>query len=304
EMNEQSAMEDENGSRPVERRQDLPQLQRFAVPANHPAVAQSLFDRKIDPPMFGDYAKVRSVKAAAEILAIHPEELAGDAKTPRVLLARQQFGAGFSAVLATDLLWRWKMSLPSTSRAPEKFWQQLMFSLAPPGGGGLRLVKASPSAALHHAFSVRVEGAAKSAAPTLSVMSPDGAQHTLALGESADAESDRWQTSFTPDQPGRWRLQARDATGGEAHITVSVDAQPRTAETSNLPPDIDGLRQLAQATGGALIETEPVFHPPSPTAAIPEMKRTHPLWNSPWGMAVLLGLYGIELILRRSLKLL
>ena len=54
--------------------------------------------------------------------------------TGHILLARQQIGEGFTAVLATDLLWRWKMSLPSGSHAVETFWQQLLLSLAPPPG--------------------------------------------------------------------------------------------------------------------------------------------------------------------------
>ena len=94
-------------------------------------------------PQFAANAKVRAVKPGAETLAV------SGVGTPEVLLARQQFGNGFAAALTTDLLWRWKLSLPSSSHAVEKFWQQLLLSLAPASGEGLRVVKLTPSPAVN-----------------------------------------------------------------------------------------------------------------------------------------------------------
>jgi len=72
-------------------------------------------------PAFEEFAPVKSLKPGAEALAVHPSALAASA-TPRPLFAVQRFGLGRSAVLATDPLWRWRMTIPSKSNFFESFW--------------------------------------------------------------------------------------------------------------------------------------------------------------------------------------
>ena len=69
-------------------------------------------------PMFREYAAVQRAKPGAIVAAEHPSDSNGWGKRP--LLAMQHFGRGRSAVLATDSLWRWQLSLPSTSQAYQK----------------------------------------------------------------------------------------------------------------------------------------------------------------------------------------
>jgi hypothetical protein len=88
-------------------RQTLPELLPFKpVPGTAGA---KLFGSTTDIPHFNTYARVRAVKPGAEILAVHPKDRSPADKQPCVLVARQQFGAGFTAVMNTDLLWRWKL---------------------------------------------------------------------------------------------------------------------------------------------------------------------------------------------------
>ena len=104
---------------------------------------------------------------------------------------------------------------------------------------------------------------------------------------------------------GRWQLSATDGAGNVAAMSLPVEEMVRTAENSNAPPDVDGMRQIADATGGALIGTDPVFQPK--TADIPggeEARTSEPLWNQSWLLGTLLGLYAIELIARRMFRLL
>ena len=251
-------------------------------------------------PMFSNYARVLRAKPGAEVLAVHPTDLAPD-NSPRILLARQQFGAGFTAVLTTDLLWRWKMSLPSSSHAVETFWQELMLSLAPATGEGLRIVKASSTAAVNHVTSLTVAGAPSGQPPQMEAISPAGQHQALSPMSSAGG----WHAAFTPNAQGRWKLVARDEQGDYAAMSLPVEAQVRTAENSNAPPDVDGLRHIADETGGALVETSPIFQPENaPANAGPEVKSVEPLWNQSWLLGLLLGLYATELVARRMFKLL
>jgi hypothetical protein len=274
-----------------------PALLPFAAPPG----SSSLLKSGQPAPMFSNYARVQRAKPAAEILAIHPSErTAGDA--PRILLARQQFGAGFTVAMATDLLWRWKMSLPSDSRAAETFWQQLMLSLAPAPGEGLRIVKAGSAAAVNRAVSLLVDGSPGDRPPRIEAVSPAGLRQSLA----ATPAQGGWQAMFTPNVEGRWQLIATDAAGNRAAMSLPVQAEVRTAENSNTPPDIDGLRHIAEATGGALIGSDPVFQPEiaTPAAALPDARTSQPIWNQSWLLGLLLGLYGVELIVRRAFRLL
>ena len=273
-------------------------LKPFALPAGagHSAASELFAGTNGEAlPKFAANAKVRAVKPGAETLAV------SGAGTPDILLARQQFGNGFAAALTTDLLWRWKLSLPGSSHAVEKFWQQLLLSLAPASGEGLRVVKLTPSPAVN-APAMFVVNAEKP--PALEAVSPDGARQRLAVTDAATPDGPAWQTSFTPTTTGRWEVHATDASGRLARVVFPVGEKPASVELLNLPADVAGMRQLAESTGGALLDDATAFQSPAETAAKPPAKTPEPLWNSGGLLLVMLGLYATELIARRRCKLL
>jgi hypothetical protein len=250
-------------------------------------------------PMFSNFAKIARAKPGAQVLAVHPSEKTAD-DLPRILMARQQFGEGFTVAMATDLLWRWKMSLPSDSKAPEIFWQQLMLSLAPSTGEGIRIVKGSSMAAVNRGVTLTVEGVDGDTPPNVAAVSPAGKRQTL----PATKADGSWQATLTPDIEGRWQLIATGTADDTASMTLPVEKELRTAENSNAPPDLDGMRRIAEATGGALITSDPVFQQQAAeSAGGVELKTSQPAWNETWLLGLLLGLYGTELIVRRIFRL-
>jgi hypothetical protein len=282
-------------------RQNVPPLQPFAPPrGTSPSAAANLF-RNADAaglPRFSLSADVRSVKPGAEILAVKP-----DAAVP--LLVRQQFGNGFTAVLATDLLWRWKMSLPSSSHAVEKFWQQLLLSLANTSSReGLRLSKLTDAPALDTPVLLRATAPSSTRPPTVEAISPEGGRTPLNLEAAAPGEDDGWKTSFTPKQAGVWKVRAKDAFDNEAGLQFTVSTKPRTTEALDLPPDLDTMRRIAAATGGAVLDETPAFRAPDDTPTIKPSRKLRPIWHSSGLLAALLGLYGVELLARRWFRLL
>ena len=273
-------------------------LKPFALPRGAPrSAAAELFSsaNSAELPRYASNARVRALKAGAEALAVS----AGD--QPEVLLARQHFGNGLAAVLATDLLWRWKLSLPSGSHTVEKFWQQLLLSLAPATGQGFRVMKltASPAVNTPAVFLANTE-----TAPAFEAVSPAGKQQRLTASDESNTNGRAWQASFTPTAAGRWELRATDSSGREAHLIFPVAEKPVSAELLNLPSDLTGMKQLAESTGGALVREVPDFQSRlEPTNAAPA-KAPEPLWNSSVLLALMLAAYATELIARRFCKLL
>jgi hypothetical protein len=297
----EDALSDDNRSR----HGDLPRLQQFALPSGAARSKTTDIFRNADSasmPQFCEHARVHALKAGAELLAVSTFAGRNGSKYP--LLARQQFGNGYSAALTTDLLWRWKMALPSSSHAAEKFWQQLLISLVPEQGHGLRLVKTTESATVNAPVTLRVDGSDVKGEPVLSISSPSGGVKKLPMRKTSDGDGNQWTTTFAPDTAGKWEAKAEDREGNSAKLVFPVSEKPRTLETSNLPPNLDCMRQLAESTGGAMIADEPVFQKRDGLEEESAIQHTKPLWNSSWLLALLLGLYGSELVVRRRFKLL
>ena len=288
----------------VDEQPQAPVLYPFTAPAGAAEKVSKLFESGSNAPRFSNFAKVYKVKPGAEVLAEHPS--AGPEAGKRwVIVARQQFGEGSSAVMTSDLLWRWKMSLPSESHLVETFWQQFMMLLAHTSTGrGLRLVKTDEPASAGHAVTVRVEAAEGSAAaPSVVAVSPSGVKQTLLV--KAGASGADGQASFTPDAQGRWEVSASDEAGNFARITMPVATKGTTVESTDTPADVEGLRRMAEATGGGLIGDDTVAIRSRPAAVqASAMKIPQPLWDTRWLIAILLGLYGAELLMRRAAKLL
>ena len=91
----------------------------------------------------------------------------------------------------------------------------------------------------------------------------------------------------------------------ETWLRVSTGSHGQ--ELSGLPPDTDGLRKLAMATGGNLLDDGvPDNWSASTTANLTTLisKRSEPLWDTWIVLLIGLGFYATELIWRRRLKLL
>ncbi len=270
-------------------------------------------------PRFAHYSRVHRAKPAAEVLARHPRDLAprGDegsaAEERAILLALQRYGRGWSAVLTSDALWRWKLAQPSEDRGVERFWQNLLAWLSREVARGPRFERAPLQAEPGRELVFRIAGAATRLGGVTIEIDPESrppgqaAPTTqiplFARGEDGGLRLHPW----TPPSEGRWLLTARGAADEELiarhWITVSRLA---TGEDSGLPPDEALLRGLAERSGGAVLDTTPPVAWRAASARSPTFVREtlEPLWHRPWIFLALLGLYATELLLRRRFKLL
>jgi hypothetical protein len=88
---------------------------------------------------------------------------------------------------------------------------------------------------------------------------------------------------------------------------LGVSSVSHTDEFSGLPPDRDGLRKLAVATGGSLLDDGAPDNwsaTGAPKLTTLVSKRIQPLWDKWLVLLIGLGCYVTELIWRRRAKLL
>lgn len=259
-------------------------------------------------PQFASFVPVASAKPGAEVLAVHPEARDPDNDAPYILLATERFGRGRSAYLATDALWRWKMHEPSASTAVETFWQQLILMIGRRKDlHGLQFLNAPAQVRVGQTVTLQLGGVESDRIPTVAAKTPGGAVVPLPV-KFVQSETAPWTVEWTPDKAGSWELAAVIEGAFRAHIFPNVTAQV-TGELAPSTPPVTALRTLAGDTGGALLTHEPpaawlaagaAEKPLEPVVSerkIPEWNRWELLWLA-------LGLFGVELVVRRIRKLL
>ena len=160
-------------------------------------------------------------------------------------------------------------------------------------------------AALNEQTVFKVEGGPGMGAPTVTLVPPGAPGQPLT--PQAGSQPGEWDFQVTPNQPGSYRVQVQDLGGSEIETLLRVSHASHSTELSGLPPDTEGLRKLAQATGGTLLN-DGVPESWTGTPATPESalvsEHVQPLWNNWIMLAVALSLYVVELVWRRRVKLL
>jgi hypothetical protein len=259
-------------------------------------------DGKLIHPQFVEYARVRSVKPGAEILATHPKDRTARGE-PRVLLATQKFGKGRASVLSTDSLWRWRLSLPSDSVEVATFWQQLLMWLSAAPSKDLRFQEKWTEASNQTPVTLTVINSPNR--PEVRILAPNGSERDGDPQQGAEAA--QWVIRWTPDQTGIWQVSARSATGDFAGKSITVVAPGDVPDLANLPPNLETMRALALATGGQMIAdgVAPSDWRSGGAAPPPLVLSEHrqPAWNTWWLLCLCLGVYAAELILRRRWQL-
>jgi uncharacterized membrane protein len=261
-----------------------------------------------DTPMFREYAAVQRAKPGAMVAAEHPTD--ADAFGKRPLLAMQRFGEGRSAVLATDSIWRWQLSLPSDSHAYAKLWQQMLLWVVHPGDEAPQIQLGVSSAAVGEKVPITVRLPLRlhhvtTSGVLLSAYLPDGTSQDIDLSPGASPGS--FTGSYTPTA-GPWvRFQANEIELDKGTAMLNVRSAGQSLEDEHLGIDLPGLQRLAAAAGGQVLEAASLRALPPFTVGEDETvseEKTRDLWDNSGVLAAVLGLFCVELLLRRWLKLL
>ena len=248
-----------------------------------------------------------TLKPATEVLAESVQEVDG-AKAPLVLSMR--YGAGNVLYVATDEIWRWRNGRGETY--PERFWVQLLRSLARPtlgtGREEVRIAIEPGRSVVGDAVRVEVElpPGMPPATVALEAVAEDRSVAPVEL-EASVAPGGTFVARWTPEREGLWNVRPRDpslaarAGTGAGLEVVRSDRELRDAEA-----DRALLESIARETGGRVVGPDDAA---SLVRTLPNRSiRTEnpiqdPLWNSPAARALLLSLLTAEWVLRRMARL-
>jgi len=266
---------------------------------------------KIKPslPKFQDFALITNPKIGASVLATHPQ--LSKNKKGRVLLAIQKYGKGRTAVLATDPLWRWKLSINSKDTSFFKFWSQLLEWLS--AGGKNKPFWILPSASLKTKFTSSV----KFKIPTVSNITANELTFSIAnlngLNNSTITMTPLSQsilkTNITPPQAGSYKLSAYIKSSKKLIAeTIFYASDSASGELKLLKPSKSTFSTLSRPYNSSIIKLNSHFdvlkNIPTPITH-PIDKISHiPLWNKAWMFILIISIFIADLIIRRIYKLL
>ena len=257
-------------------------------------------------PALAGAASLGTARPGATVLAT--TSAAGAA---RPLIAVQRYGEGRSMVFTGEASWRWRMMLPSTDRSYETFWRQSVRWLAL---GATDPVAVFPAAAAGAGESVVIRTAVRDAtfvpiadaevAVTLS--GPDGrlveARASMEEGEAHDV---LYAATFTPEQPGLYRVNVTARRGGTEIASASSALLVGGADLEMAQPRLNAplLVRIAAQTGGHVIErsdigrTVAALQSAAPGAM---MSARRDIWHNAWSLLFIIGLLTAEWLLRRK----
>ena len=250
---------------------------------------------------------IQSLKPASEILAESAQEIEGG-HAP--LVVGMRYGAGNVLYVATDEIWRWRNGRGETY--PERFWVQLLRSLARPSLGigreEVRIAIEPGRAVVGDTVRVEVELPAGAPPATVALEAiPEDSRGSAVDIVAMPGSNGLFVAAWSPEREGRWKVRPRDpslaARAGDGAIleVTRSDRELRDAEA-----DRPLLESLARETGGRVVRPAEaaVLVRSLPNRSIrTENPLRDPIWNSPLALAILMSLLASEWIIRRSARL-
>ncbi|MFN0133089.1 MAG: hypothetical protein ACKVW3_11270 [Phycisphaerales bacterium] len=262
------------------------------------------------------------VKPGTEVLATFtPVSRLDDASaaTPAVLSMR--YGAGRVLYVATDETWRWRYARGEI--LSERFWLPLIrlqgreslsrsskpamleaFPRRAVAGQPVRLVVSLLDQSLIDrappGITLRSKRQATDEPPVPLTLAPESS-------EAAQAGSKSYATSWTPTEPGTYRVEAADSFLSSSSLAVTIEVGLADDELRRPDTDHPLLARLSEQTGGQTINATQISMLPD---LLPKRERRivgipdiEPLWDKPLVLLLLLTLLTLEWVVRRLIHL-
>jgi len=213
------------------------------------------------------------VRGATALLA-HPYRIAGASRLP--LLAVQRVGSGKVMFCGTDETWRWRKG--AGDKYHYRFWAQAVRWIVKKrfGAGDPRGQLSIDRNNCDVGETVEVEAYCLDpdgfplgeAQVSVRIEHPDGRLQRLTMSETAGGWG-IYRASFTPQRPGKYKMQPIVSTYGPRPLNSSVelDAQRVDLERHFLAQDRNALRAIAEASGGEYFSVGQVDRLPSMLSA-------------------------------------
>jgi hypothetical protein len=253
------------------------------------------------PPLTG-------AKPGATVLATLSDSASGAQRYPMV--AWQRYGTGKCLSIATDRLWR--LRFKTGDKYHWRVWSQSIqfLTLSRLMGEHKRIRLETDRTTYRDGEQVRLyahvldEDFEPVVQPGFEISVSGAGENPLS--EKVSLQPDRttpglYEGFFTPTVPGRYRLEANE-DDKEVSNTTEFQMAAVNEELSDTNMRLDGLQRIAQLTGGAILTVQdlPKLKSLVDTEPLTTTVRTErSLWDNGWVAALLIGLLGMEWILRR-----
>jgi hypothetical protein len=279
----------------------------------HPAFADTSNAWSRIPPVLSIFAGATLPSGAVDLLTAQVAE----GRQP--LLVAQRYGQGKVVAILTDSLWRWQLD-PGPGKLYAQFWNQILQWLSPsetevaPYQMDLAADSDQVFMGEHVILHARLSGTATNAMDKATVVceveTPEGRKIPLTMNRqnvtttSGKALPD-YRADYLPEAAGLHRTIAKAQVGSVAveSSPYSFFVKPYTPESNPRPANIALLKTLSASSGGKFCEPEELSEA---LAALPVNRREESrvlfrtLWNTPLILACLVGLLGLDWIVRKS----
>lgn len=265
-------------------------------------------------PTFTHYGRVRAAKPGATVWARHDRDAGPEGR--RILIASQYYGAGVSAVIAVENLWRWRLDKNAEPAQFDRFWKQLLRFLGQAGGQEISVQflgqERGPGREIRALVErrPRPEAEREGAASAVTVRVEDPAQRAVLEQEVELAPLRPVEIRFRAEDEGVYAVKVLDAEGVQiASRPLEIKRVDREMERTGR--DLENLRQWASLSQGIAVPIEECRDMEQLTAEIrdraEELLRTRerrlPVGVDGWVLCWLVACLGGEWALRKRWNL-
>lgn len=258
---------------------------------------------------------VRSVRDGAVVLARYDNPRARDQNGAPPFLATQYFGTGRTFFLGSAETWRLRSISPE---GHQRFWTSLIREA---GQGsrqrgnprGLLLTDrttASPGQPVTiqaRLYDARMEPSQLETVP-MSIVDSNGRPVAVPDRLRSDAQrSGRYSAVFRPLRPGSYRVSVPIPDTSDT-LQTNIEVTLSNLESEHSEQNVDLLTRLVRDTGGRYLTLEEsaeqlsrLLPDRSEQVVVDEQLMT--LWDRSWLMYIMIGLLGLEWMLRRVVRL-
>lgn len=202
------------------------------------------------------------LKPTAEVLASTMQPVDG---VHLPLVTHMRYGAGQTIYVATDEIWRWRYGRGEV--LPEQFWIQMIRMLGREslvGTGDRAMLDASPRR-VAVGQPVRIDlrlldaqlADARRASVRVTIDGSAGRVTDLEL-RRLEGDEERYAATYLPGASGVMRVTVDDTTLMEVELSTTVEVFTPEDELRRPETDHQLLRELAEATGGTLIQPDEI----------------------------------------------
>ncbi len=257
------------------------------------------------PPLENLYVPDRKRPGATVLM----ETAAQANRGPMIILAEQPAGRGRVFYVGTDSLWNWQMNSPIVRTGEtyySAFWQQALRALTPMRSQSSdQIFWVQPERSRYEvgeAGRIFFDLLNPVVAPEFRAIAqlPDGREESLQV--RAGAEIGRYEAVFSPSMAGLFQIRAELWDEGRllAERTSLLDVDQPRSEMAVLGVNRELLEQVTQGTDGSILSRSTRDLWPTPKFGNERVPHdfSWDLWNSGFLLLLLIGLLGVDWLIR------